>query len=138
MPTDSPAVLSGPRREVFPTANVREAELSEGLEAERNKAAWNRFIDGTLVEWGRDVAVLKDEGFIPPSLDVVNLACQVAMSLRDAGCAPPTKIVPDGEGGISFERVVGRVSASLRIYADQTGEFLLFDDCRLTERHRLV
>ena len=137
MPKDSPATLSDPYEETFPAADVGEAELSETLETQQSKVEWNRFIDNKLVEWGRDANPLQDEGFIPPSVEVVNSACKVAMLLRDDGCPPPTKIVPDGEGGISFECIEERASASLRIYADQTKEFLIFDDCRLTERRRL-
>ena len=138
MSPDSAAVLSGPREPVFRTANVRDAELTNREETEKGKASWNKFIDGSLIEWGRDPTVLEDEGFIPPSLEVVRLACQVAVDFRDERLPAPTRVVPDGEGGICFERIEGSMSVSLRIYADRTGELLVFDDCRLSDRRRLL
>ena len=138
MATDSAAVLSGERMPVFATASVRESELTEKGRAERNRQAWDKLVDTRLVEWGRDASSLEDEGFVPPALDVVNLACRIAMLLRDEGLAPPTRVVPDGEGGISFERVEGKLSVSLNVYANLTVELLSFDDCRLCIRHRLL
>jgi len=138
MAMDSAAVLSGERMPVFPTASVREAELVQREQTERNRQAWDRFIDGSLVEWGRDASALEDEGFVPPSLEVVSLASHTAMALRDQGLAPPTRVVPDGEGGISFERVEGIYSVSLNVHADLTLELLSFDNCRLSARHRLL
>lgn len=138
MPTDSPAVLFGERKPLFAAANVRDAELTRTEKTEKNEEAWNELIDKTLVEWGRDASVLEDDGFMPPDLDVINFACQVAMACRDAGCPPPTRIVPDGEGGISLEHVEGELSTSLNIYADRTVELLSFVDCRLRHRCRLV
>ena len=138
MVTDSAAVLSGERIPVFAGANVREAELGGSEETQKRREAWDSIIDRYLVEWGRDASALEDEGFIPPGLEVVNLACQVAMEFRDEGLPPPIRVAPDGEGGLAFERVDGKVSESLNIYADQTIELLTFDDCRLSGRHRLT
>lgn len=83
------------------------------------------------------MTVLEDEGFVPPNPEVIGLACEVALHLRNEAWDPPTSIVPDGEGGISFERVEGARFASLNIYADQSVELLNFDDCRLRSRRRL-
>ena len=138
MPTPSAAVLSGEPMPVFATPNVRESELSEKKRLERNKTGWDRFIYGTLVEWGRDVTALEDEDFVPPNPDVIKQACEVAFEFRDAGDVPPTRIVPDGEGGISFEWVEEDISQSLNIYADKSIELLTFDDCRLRDRCRLM
>lgn len=138
MPTSSAAVLSGEPMPMFATANVQEADLAEMEQVRRNKEDWTRFIDTCLVEWGRDTTALEDEDFVPPSPDVINLACKVAMNYRDEGLVPPTMVVPDGEGGISFERFEGDISLSLNIYADKSVELLTFDDCRLRERCRLM
>ena len=104
---------------------------------ENNKNGWQKFIDETLVEWGRNPAVLDDEEFQPPSARVIDLACEVATSLRDGGEVPPTRVVADGEGGVSFERVDGQTSVSLNIHPDATIEMLTFDDCRLRSRRRI-
>lgn len=138
MAIDSAAVLSGERMPVFDTANVREPELVQSEQTERNRETWDSFIDGSLMEWGRDASPLEDEGFVPPSPEVIKLACRTAMALRDEGLAPPTRVVPDGEGGISFEQVEGTYSASLNVHADMTLELLVFDNCHLAARHRLL
>ena len=83
-------------------------------------------------------SVLEDDDFVPPDLDVINLACDAAMQLRDMGAIPPTMVAPDGEGGTSFEYVEGKSSVSLNIYADLTVECLTFDDCRLIRREPVV
>jgi hypothetical protein len=114
--------------------SVCEIELSGKEQVEKNRAAWEKFFDDTLIEWGRDTAALEDEGFIPPSIEAVNQACKVVRDCQDAGWPPPTKIVPDGEGGISFERTDGTLFESLNIYADQSMELLTFNDCRLCSR----
>lgn len=138
MTTDSAAVLFGERRPVCATASVGEPELNNKERADRVKEAWNSCIDHKLVEWGRNPNALEDEDFVPPERDVIKLACEWALCLRDMELAPPTMVVPDGEGGISFERVDGEASESLNIYADQTVELLVFNDCRLCGRHRLA
>ncbi len=137
MPTDSAAGLFGEQLAVFARASVRDAELAQGADSERDRMAWITLVDTVLVEWGRNPSALEDEDFIPPNPDVINLACRVALECRDAGHPAPTRIVPDGEGGICFERVEGSISSSLRIYADQTGELLVFDDCHLAGRYPL-
>ncbi len=135
---NSAAVLSGKPMPVFVTPDLREYELSEKKQGEKNKKGWDGFIDSPLVEWGRDTTALEDEDFVPPNPDVINLACKVAMSFRDEGIVAPTRVVPDGEGGISFERVEDKISESLNIYADKSIELLTFDDCRLRDRRRLM
>ncbi|MFW6155113.1 MAG: hypothetical protein ACOC95_07855 [Planctomycetota bacterium] len=134
----STATLSGEREPLFSEPSVREADLVKREHAEETRAVWSDFIDRCLVEWGRNPAALRDDGLIPPDADVIQLACTVALSLRDEGLAPPTMVVPDGEGGVSFERVDGDTSVSLNIYADMTVELLVFKDCRLSERSRLL
>ncbi|MDY7009861.1 MAG: hypothetical protein SVV80_03825 [Planctomycetota bacterium] len=138
MPTYSAAVLSGEPIPAFRPENVRDPDLVENEQIQRNRQAWVKFIDANLVEWGKDPTALEDEDFIPPSLDVINLACNVAVKLRNEGHVPPTRVIPDGEGGISFEWVEEDISHSLNMYADQTAELLTFDDCRLRERRRLL
>ncbi|NLF32408.1 MAG: hypothetical protein GX591_16150 [Planctomycetes bacterium] len=135
---DSSVALSGERRLVFAEPHVREAELVKRERAEENRAAWDSFIDRCLVEWGRNSQALQDDDFIPPDTDVIQLACEIALGMRDEGVAPPTMVVPDGEGGVSFERIEGNVSASLNIHADSTVELLVFEDCRLSQRRHLL
>jgi hypothetical protein len=134
MPTDSPIVLSGQPTPMVRTPSVRDPDLIDSAETQANMMGWTKFIDRTLVEWGRNPAGVVDDDQVPPTHEAIELSCQIAMKLRDAGAPPPTRIVPDGDGGICFERVEGRKSCSLRVYPDRTAELLAFDDCRLLTR----
>jgi len=137
MATDSAAVLSGQRRVVYPTASVRDPELIDSAATGANRAMWDRMIDSTLIEWVRGTAAMEDDGFVPPTPEVISRACEVAMALRDQGWVAPTRIVPDGEGGIAFEHIDGDSSVSLSIHADESVEILTFEDCRLSGRRHL-
>ena len=59
------------------------------------------------------------------------------MELRDAGCAAPFCVVPDGEGGIAFERRSGDFFHSLEILADGWIELSTFKNCRLQSKLRI-
>ena len=137
MPPTGDTLLSSELQVIHETSDVREGELSEKAQAEKNKETWQRFMDDTLLEWGRDIADLEDENFEPPSIEIIGLAYTVASKGRDKGWLPPTRIVPDGEGGISFERADGTYFESLNIYSDTSMELLGFDDCRLNFRQQL-
>ena len=78
-------------------------------------------IDDYLIEWG-------------PSEAIIRLAGQIAMVLRDNGAAAPLRVVPDGEGGISFERRSGDWFESLDILEGGSIELTTFKDCRLHSR----
>ncbi len=97
------------------------------------REAWNSFISDPLA-----LGVFIDEDLIPPNLDVIQLACDMALYLRNGCIVPPTSVVPDGEGGISFEWVEGKGSQSLNIYVDQSIELLIFDDCCLRSRYHIA
>lgn len=131
---DSAASLSGERRPLFETASVRQPDLTEKENSERNRQAWDDLISYRLVEWGRNPSALADEDFEPPAIEVINLACRLASEMMNVGWLPPTMVAPDGEGGVSFELIVGKFSQSLNISADGTVELLTFDDCRLITR----
>jgi len=130
------AVLSGNPKPMFETADVRETEKNE-ISHTNYKILWNRFIYEKLVEWGRGTTAMEDDGFIPPTPEVIDKACEKAQEWRDSGFPPPTRVVPDGEGGISFKRDDGDISESLSIYTKKSGEFLRFEGCHLSERRRL-
>jgi len=138
MPADSAAVLAGERKPSFEMSNVRDADLAESHPVQNSRQAWDEFIDRVLVEWGRNPDALEDDDFLAPGLEIIDMACQVAIAFRDEGFPPPTRVVPDGEGGVCFERDADQVFESLRIYSDETIELLRFQDCRLIGRYRLA
>ena len=102
-----------------------------------NREVWNRVIDRNLVEWGVRPPDSGEEGFVPPTPTVIGLACQWAQRLRDIGVAAPQRVVPDGDGGIAFERSDQEWFSSLDILADRSVELLTFRNCRLVTRQPL-
>ncbi len=134
----TPAILSGEPTPLVSTAAIDDQELASSKLVESNRAGWNKVIDEYLVEWGMDPAALEDEDFHPPSLRMIDLACAIALYLRDQGEAPPMRVVPDGNGGISFEFRDGDLFASLNVHPDESIEILVFEDCQLRERRRLL
>ena len=100
-------------------------------------ASWDGAID-RLIRWWRDPGVLEDDDFVVPSRATLHAAIQIAKLLQQSQEPPPLRVVPDGEGGISFERRDGQVFESLNVLEDGTVELLLFRNCRLCSRTRLT
>ena len=99
-----------------------------------NRQGWEDVIDKKLVEWGRDPGRLDDEDVIPPSRDIILLASELAMWARDHEVAHPDAVVPNGDGGIVFERWHDSISETIEIYNDGTIEFAVYKDCKLLTR----
>jgi hypothetical protein len=95
---------------------------------------WQEMIDYRLIEWGWNQSQFEDDEAPLPSRDTIQLAIRVAAWLRDNGCAPPTRTVPDAHGGIVFELDTGNVFESFRISADGCVEYCGFKGCRMVER----
>ncbi len=95
---------------------------------------WQRVIDEYLTPWILDPTSLEEEDLEPPSLEILRLACRVAWYLQDKGWVPPLRVVPDGEGGVVFERDAGACFQTLSIFPSRLGELMTFDDCRLVSR----
>lgn len=111
---------------------------SDSREADAHREGWQRIIDEFLVEWGRDPAILDDDSIVSPSSAIINYACQWAMHLRDVGAPPPIRAVPDGDGGIAFERRNGDCFESLEIREDRGVELITFRNCRIVSRVTLA
>jgi len=99
------------------------------------RIGWQGIIAKTLDAWHRNPSELEDDDIRPPSSDTIALARQLAQRLCDRGSHPPTRIVPNGSGGITFERHDGTSIETFRIHADQSVELVAFDDCRIVNRH---
>ena len=90
------------------TTTAANADLARTYHEPDNieRRGWDSMIDDCLLEWARDPTKLEDDDVVAPSARVIHRACRVALDLRDAGWAAPLRVVPDGEGGICFERDV--------------------------------
>jgi hypothetical protein len=111
-------------------------ELLSRCEPDEERLAWDEVIDYRLIEWGRDPSQLDDENFQAPSLEIISLACRVAREMRAAGLPAPLRVVPNGDGGITFEHKAGRVFETIEIDEDGSIELVTFADSKLVFRQR--
>ena len=102
------------------------------------RASWDQFIDNELLTWWQNPARFADDDFVPPSRDVIHLAIQLASFCRDQGYLPPTRVLPDGDGGISFERRAANVYEVFQVNPSLTIELLMFVDGRLALRKNIL
>lgn len=106
-------------------------------EKEKRYEAWRNLINEPLIDWGKDPNKLEDDGIVAPTKDIITLALTYAMALRDAGWPAPTSVVPNGAGGIAFEKRSGRYHEIIEIYDDASAELITFHDSNLIGRKSL-
>ncbi len=120
---------------IEPSLRTRGAEAgSLGTVLYRTDAvrmAWESVIDRWLIEWGRSPGLVSQYGLVPATPDIVVLAVKVARACAEVGLAPPQRVLPDGEGGILFERGEGDVFEALSILADGRIELKSFKNSKL-------
>lgn len=120
------------------TSASRSAALPEASRADDQKAAgvageWQRVFD-LLEEWRRSPGRVDEDDLIWPTEESIDAATRLVEMLRDGGKAVPLRVVPGGDGGISFEY---RPEGSCGIYnIDEAGkvERLKFERSKLVER----
>jgi hypothetical protein len=81
-----------------PTSSSLVQERAQGDYA----AAWGKIIDEKLVELER-TPMASDDEFDAPTLKAIQAARRWATDMRDAAQPAPSRVSPDGSGGISFE-----------------------------------
>lgn len=134
---DSSRTLSGSITSEIETCAAGEQMLSSS-ELQEDRLGWKDAIDRKLIEWARDPSQLEDDGIEAPSREIISLACQFAIFMRDDAQPAPLRVVPDGDGGITFERKEGSLFEKIEIEQDGTIEHLRFINCRLVSRRRLL
>ncbi len=85
----------------------------------------------TLREWITAASTWDEDGVVPPSPQTIRFAMRFAARLRDEGTPGPTRVVPDGEGGLVFERREGRLFETFTVTAGTTVELDRYRDSRL-------
>ncbi len=75
------------------------------------EAEWRAILTQLRV-WMENPSATEDEGTRPLSLKSLSQAAVRAVQLRDDSWVPPTRLVPDGDGGVAFE---WREGTSLRL-----------------------
>ncbi len=104
-------------------------------EAGRHQRAWETCIS-ILDNWARDRDQLREDGLDPPSKEVLDKALIIARAMRDYDSPHPTRIVPDGDGGISFERTTDDLLITYGIAEDGSEEVNVFSQCHLVFQSR--
>ena len=96
--------------QTFDFVETRTSQLSAVDEARslNNRDSWQQVIDGVLIEMGRspDAFADSDEGIDPPTKEAVATAVEFATFARDETLAPPGQTMPDGDGGVVFQRAL--------------------------------
>ncbi|MHB1421927.1 MAG: hypothetical protein ACYC3I_01780 [Gemmataceae bacterium] len=138
MMLESDARISEKTLSPIPTGVAASPILTNtGNERFNNRAKWQTVIDDTLVEWGRDPSRFAEDGLAPPSAKAIGAACQIALFLRDYDYDAPLRVVPNGDGGIVFERSQGEIFETIEIQEDGSYEWATFNNGRLRS-HTLV
>lgn len=87
--------------------DLPEGALATGIASLQSRREWDDLISKTLDAWARNIEEITDVDYTPPSLEIIAFARWIAEQMRDLDLPAPTRIVPNGEGGISFEREAG-------------------------------
>lgn len=134
---DTTETISGPVSNNIETRAADEQILSSS-ELPKNREGWDKLIDHRLIEWGSNPSQLEDDGIEVPSRESIKIACQLAYVMRNNESPFPTRIVPNGEGGIVFERMKGQTFITIEIDENGSLEITEFIDSRLVCRQRFL
>jgi hypothetical protein len=115
-------------------ASPRSAEMSITVFDIDHEEAWNEIIDYKLLEWRNECEGFEDGEYEPPSLKAIDAGIRLAQVLKKQTIAPPQRVVPDGDGGISFEFKQDRELVTFEIDAEGNIEAYHFRDAMLKER----
>lgn len=106
---------------------------SEQWIIEKHRAAWNEIIDHKLIEWGRNPEALEDDECEPPTKIAIQMAIEEARLRSDKGDVHPTRVVPDGDGGLAFEFIRGDVVKSMEFRSDGSRAYVACQGGRMIE-----
>jgi len=133
---DSTATLSYPAvGTAAPDAAVTTALVYQRSLAEQNSSSWQKVIDEELLNWCVQGLPDLEEDLQPPTHDALAAAILVADKMRTVGAPPPSRVVPNGEGGIIFERFVypQQIYQAFEIFKDLTTELRTYKDSKLVD-----
>ena len=136
--TKCASCASPPTRAVVATnADATSPMSGDSARDEKAREVWRTLIDYKLIDLGCNSRQFEEEGIEPPSGEIVRLAINMAECFCDAGCPPPSSVVPDANGGIVFERRENGLSEVVHVWDDETVEYQRFQGTRLVERKTL-
>ena len=91
---------------------------------------WTKVIT-RLLEWRADPLQLLDEDYLPPTREIIDLAIAVAGRAAASNLIPPLHVVPDGDGGVAFERKEGAFFQMILVTSNGDIEILSFQESKL-------
>lgn len=101
---------------------------------------WRRAVR-LLRSWMWGMPIIEEEGLVPPSQEVIDVAIKVAHQFSEQGMDAPSRVIPNGEGGIMFERYLqsgdSRVLETVEVFSDRQVEFSKYDNSSLKETYFL-
>ena len=114
-----------------PAARQSESLATAGI-ADANRRAWSDVIDHQLIEWVLGHIDI-DGDLIPPTVESLRLAIETAQWARDSNLDPPTSVLPDGDGGVQFERRVGQLSFQFDVLFDGDVQEVVYNDGKVVK-----
>ena len=121
---------------VWSFSTGKEEVASPASSVNEDQAGWQRVLE-LLSAWDGKQSLRDEDGIEWPAPAVVELARRLAISLQRQKFRPPTRLVPNGEGGIVFECQQERDLQTIEIEADGAIELCRFNDAKLTDRRRI-
>ena len=122
---------------IYPSTTAAiEETMSGSAESEKNCAAgWQTIVNDLLTWWVNGTPDISDEDLEPPTKAAIDLAIKIATSLsHEKNVAPPLRVVPNGEGGLIFERWADRVFERFELRRELTLEYAVFKNNALIHR----
>ena len=97
---------------------------------------WLR-VESLLNEWCRKEPRRDEDGVEWPGPAVAEVAVQVACLLKQRGLQPPTRFVPNAEGGVVFEFQHQHQLQTIEVESDGSIELCRFEATKLVDRRRM-
>lgn len=102
------------------------------VESITTSTSWNS-CQAVLQRWIGEVGTWDEDGLVPPSKQTIQFAMKLIGRLRGMEFECPTRVVPDGEGGLVFERRNSTSFKAIRVRSDDIIEFYNFQDSQLID-----
>ena len=126
--------LAEPVRDFSLSKAERGSSYSDLRELQSRNRPWDRVIEEKINLWKNNPAALAEEDFTPPTWVAIQLAHRFAIRMRDVGADPPLRVVPDGDGGIVFEKRTGTTVELVECTGEGVLEYIIVKDSRVTFR----
>lgn len=123
--------LCGNEAPEYRTRGIADEALMSGLQPSRtDDDGWMTCVY-SLREWRSSPPDWEEDGIEVPSRRLLQLAEEIAFALRAKQQPEPMRVLPDGDGGVVFERRQGALYEALNVTADCTVSLKRFRSGRL-------